>query len=539
MQITIGDGAQWAFSPCDWEDAETGQLQPVGEPGDHGEAGMQGYRFAFRQDESLTDFRAHFQIRHDKAHADVGLIFRAASNEDFYVFHLPCCGQAYRAQHFWGAVSRMDSSGYLRIQQLKMIARVNSLTNIWHDIEVEVQGDTLTATIDGRGHFEISGLDVRPGCIGLMQFNVASLRHLVIEGPSVAGHTFQDTGPQPVNWFQPCRSDEYGLWQKPQSLLRSPSGDLVLVFGVQERPYEGRTTMLASRSKDDGRTWDDPEVLQSAGDDPWGMKGRFHQFPDGRIRCLMAEEGGYTLYEVSDDLRELSSPHRLDLGPQPEGMPTLHMGPQAFLNQSDGSVQLFLYGAHDSSQPATSIHTWGSVHCQAFTTRSEDGGRTWSPVTSIDGVTNVEGDPIMGSLDLTEVCCAESAPGILVALIRPVYSPWMWETWSRDGGRSWEPCMRGSFPGYATPAMLKTASGAILVAHRLPGCTIHASFDGGLTWDDGTMIDSSIWVMGSMMEVKPDLVLYVSYDSFESRMRAQFIRVQDGKLHPVRREDLA
>lgn len=52
------------------------------------------------------------------------------------------------------------------------------------------------------------------------------------------------------------------------------------------------------------------------------------------------------------------------------------------------------------------------------------------------------------------------------------------------------------------------------------------------------MIDSAIWVMGSILEVRSDLVLYIYYDSFETKMRAQFIRVADGRLSPVRREEL-
>lgn len=123
-----------------------------------------------------------------------------------------------------------------------------------------------------------------------------------------------------------------------------------------------------------------------------------------------------------------------------------------------------------------------------------------------------------------------------MALIRPIFSPWMWEVWSKDGGINWGTCVRGSFPGYATPNMLKTASGAILVAHRLPGLTLHASFDGGITWDEGTTIDSALWVMGSMLEVRPNLVLYVHYDSFEGKMRADFIRVAGDRLEPVQRD---
>src|SRR5262245_35093682 len=95
------------------------------------------------------------------------------------------------------------------------------------------------------------------------------------------------------------------------------------------------------------------------------------------------------------------------------------------------------------------------------------------------------------------------ADGRIMVFIRPIYSPWMWETWSDNGGVTWGPCVRGPFPGYATPNMLRTSNGAVLVAHRLPTMTVNTSFDDGATWDEGTTIDSAIWVMGAMTEVEP------------------------------------
>ncbi len=118
-------------------------------------------------------------------------------------------------------------------------------------------------------------------------------------------------------------------------------------------------------------------------------------------------------------------------------------------------------------------------------------------------------------------------------LFRPIYSPWMWETWSDDGGRTWGPCVRGPFPGYATPNVVRTASGALLVAHRLPWLTVHCSLDDARTWQ-GTTIDSATWAMGAMCEVEPDLVLYCYMDTHESLMRAQFLRVTSSSLEPAR-----
>jgi hypothetical protein len=40
--------------------------------------------------------------------------------------------------------------------------------------------------------------------------------------------------------------------------------------------------------------------------------------------------------------------------------------------------------------------------------------------------------------------------------------------------------------------------------------------------------------MGAMREVDPDVVLYAYWDSFQSHMRTQLIRVTSDRLEPVR-----
>ena len=533
------DGTRtWTCAGGEWRAGDDSRMAPVDAFDANTECGMQGCRFAFATDTSYRDFRATFQACHDVAHSDVGLIFRARNRCDFTLLHFPCCGQGYRAQHFWTALSRMDANGCLRVDQLAMVNRVASSTRIWHDVEVEVRGGELRARIDGRGVFEHRGLPDGTGCVGLFVFGRASVRAVRIDGEPAPGAGWDDSVEQPANWFYPVEDAAHGVWQKPQTLLRAGDGALALTYNASRPGPAGATSHLMTRSADDGRTWSAPEVTGTVDDDPWTVRGTLHRFPDGQVRRLsMDADGTFALADVSDDIRTIGSPRPLDLGPVPKGMAGLHMGPQVFANLADGTVVMFLYGGHESGPGHELIHTWGACHCRAYTCRSTDNGATWSPLVNIDHAVNGKGEPVPGSLDLTEVCGAETADGTMVALIRPVYSPWMWETWSDDGGLTWTPCMRGPFPGYATPNMLRTSSGVLLVAHRLPMMTVHASFDAGASWQ-GTIIDSSIWVMGSMLEVRPDLVLYVYYDSFESRMRAQYLSVADGTLTPVRRDQI-
>ena len=308
---------------------------------------------------------------------------------------------------------------------------------------------------------------------------------------------------------------------------------MLLNYQVQERPYQGKITPLMLRSTDNGRTWSKPLPSVPMGELDDGTNqwfwGKVHVFPDGKLRMLGPTEDGYAIRETDDDGRTWSPPQAIRTGPKPPGLkkqPAL--GPQALLNLADGAVLMFGYHGHELAAGGN-IWQWGSQHYQAFTCRSTDNGRTWTDWLNID----TPGEGIDGNMDLTEVCAAQLGNGRVMGFIRPIYSPWMWEATSWDNGKTWAPLVRGPFPGYATSNMLRTAAGAILVAHRLPEMTIHTSFDDGLTFDQGTMIDSAIWVMGGMLEVEPNVVLYVYWDSHESYMRAQFIRVGTDRIEPI------
>jgi len=530
----FGDGTQWTFTNGAWRDGPENALTVPDELLRQDGPGIQGHHYAFLQGRAYGDLHARFQFRLS-AHSDAGLILHAADPSHFYLLHFPNCGQASRAQHFWAALSRMDESGYLRIVKLELVRRVPSTSGLWLDADVYFIGSKLIARIGGTGVFEALDATFRgPGRIGVYLFGEAEIRNLSVKGTEASSTPWNDQ-PQPAtNWFHPCPDTEYGRWQRPGQLVRTPGGDLLLNYTVQEHPYRGTVTSLMTRSTDNGRIWSKPQPVAGLKVREWEGWGVLHIFPDGRLRMLIPGEDSFRLAESEDDGRTWLPPKPVGVAPPPPGMQRLHLGPQAFVNLADGSVVMFGYGGHNSSIPDASIHTWGSHHCQAFACRSTDNGKTWSAWVNVDGARDNAGHPVDGSLDLTEVCGVQIGDGRILALIRPIYSPWMWETWSSDGGASWTSCVRGPFPGYATANMLRTHSGAILVSHRLPGCTIHTSLDDGLNWDQGTLMDSAVWVMGSMLEVEPDIVLYVYWDSFESLMRAQFIRVTPGGLVPVR-----
>jgi hypothetical protein len=317
---------------------------------------------------------------------------------------------------------------------------------------------------------------------------------------------------------------------------------LLSYISQEGRAFHGNVTHLIIRSTNNGKSWSTPQRIPILKEDDSSF---IHVFPDGKLRMLIPGQtnvkGAWgarietpTLAETEDGGHTWSAPQPVKMGPMPPGLTRIDVSTQGFLNLADGSVLMIGLGGHESAIKNGNVWQWGSAHCQAFVCRSTDNGHTWSDWVNIDNPgTDAKGQPIGGNLDLTETCAAQTASGKIFALIRPIYSPWMWEASSTDSGRTWGPVVRGPFPGYATPNMLRTRSGAILVAHRLPYMTIHTSLDDGRTFDQGTIIDSATWAMGSMLEVEPNEVLYVYWDSFESLMRAQLIRVTKKGIEPT------
>ena len=127
--IRIGDGNDWYFTNGDWIDGPDGQVSVVPEMLCQEGRGMQAVHFAFQTALCYHDctFRFHFCLQ---GHSDVGIVFRASDEAGFYLLHFPNCGQAYRAQHFWVALSKMDGSGFLRRVGIRMVNRVPSTTGI-------------------------------------------------------------------------------------------------------------------------------------------------------------------------------------------------------------------------------------------------------------------------------------------------------------------------------------------------------------------------------------------------------------------------
>ncbi len=174
---------------------------------------------------------------------------------------------------------------------------------------------------------------------------------------------------------------------------------------------------------------------------------------------------------------------------------------------ADGTWVRFLLGGAAEGSRFSNVVTWGATHCKAYAIRSTDQGKRWSGPIEVDrpSWTGQPRGTIVGSLDLTEVTGVAMGNRIM-AVVRPIYSPYMWQLWSEDAGANWDAAARTTFPGYAQ-SMARTQAGVIAVAHRFPQYSVNLSRDDGLNWDEGTVIDYPAWAMGCLLEVEPNVLL--------------------------------
>ncbi|MBN1445898.1 MAG: exo-alpha-sialidase [Candidatus Omnitrophica bacterium] len=537
-QLTIGDGGNWHFINGEWKDGADGLLgvreKDIYKDGD----GMQNMHWAFNRSLACRNCTVRFEVSL-KGHSDTGIIFRARNESHFYLLHFPNCGQASRAQHFWAVLSVMDGSGWLRHLKMDMVRRVPSQLGIWLPVELNITENSFYAQIGDYGRFEAED-DTFPeaGYVGLFSLGASGIRRVAVDGDFVRTHDWGDDIRQPKNWFHPVPAAGK-VWQQPGDLKLFPDGELILVTGSQTVNDAGENALSLqqiTRSADGGRTWSVPEPLNLGGSGHAWSPARIHITPGGRLIAIIGGTDHKLLRESADRGRTWSEPVKINLhlGP-PLDKPAQQFSPHGLLNLNDGGMLALMLKSYPLKDPSLNVWTWGSIHCQAFSSRSDDDGFTWSEPVNMDTPGfDGKGMKLEGNLDLTEASAVQLGSGRVMAFIRPVYSPWMWETWSDDGGRTWGPCVRGPFPGYAAPNMVRTASGAILIAHRMPALNVNCSMDDGKTWDQGVTIDSGNWAMGSMVEVEPNLVLYVYWDTNYSLMRAQYLRVTPDGLVPAK-----
>ena len=305
-----------------------------------------------------------------------------------------------------------------------------------------------------------------------------------------------------------CNDAGAGGYEAFPDLVRLKNGDLLCVF------YAGRehvslpsealprgARVCSVRSTDGGRTWGPAQVVA---DTPWDDRDpHICQVSDGTVICNWFTYLGGDCYKQiwlarsGDGGRTWGEP---ELIPATAGDRFGVGGPIREL--PGGSLIMPIY--RELVEP---LRVWSLM------TLSEDGGKTWSRPYPVDPDHDDNDEPDVVALpDGSILCVMRSNRGENI----------MWQSVSRDGGRTWSKSTPIGFPGHA-PYLLRTSRGILLCAHRLPGTSLHYSLSDGRTWSENCQIDTVIGAYPSMVEMPDGRILVVYYEEGAgSSIRAQF-----------------
>jgi hypothetical protein len=521
LPLRMDDGSNWSFLGGDWSQNAEGVIRPADVRNLHSRA--------FNLDQTYGDVTAEFEFNGDYRETgtgSAGLILRAKDPNHFYLVYFPWGGQQLRAKHFWAVIAKVDGDGYIRHLAAEWVPGLASETDRWYQVKVEAIGPRIRVWVDGQHAVDVTDDSYGAGHVGLAGYGWYAFRNVHIHGVETDPPDWEDAGPVPRHAFTVGLSSE----QMPSGCI-APNGDVILAAGNQ-----------LVRSKDRGRTWEVPETLPDSlgtvtdyGNGMFRSGDRLYVMIYNTQETVEKTAPEILMAESSDNGVTWSDPVPATVAPEWPAFPKNLVPYGPVTENADGVWMRFLLGGVKlDNDPYPDVRTWGSIHAKAFVMRSSDQGTSWSAPIELDRPSwvGVERGTIPGSLDFTEPTGVVMGDTVTV-LIRPVYSPYMWQCWSYDGGATWDAARRTTFPGYAQ-SMVRTSSGAILCAHRYPHYAVNASRDDGLHWDAGTVIDYAVWAMGCLVEVEPDVVLSTYMNAERSQpLLAQLIAVTPTGIRPM------
>ena len=534
LGMSGAEARQWRFVGGRWLQDDEGVISPP--------ANLVDQNLAFYTAQAYQDFEARFEFRWDVYWTAAGFLFRAQDARHYYLVEFPATGQQTIAEHFWATISKVDERGWKEILHMQMVHGVTSMPRIWHKARLTVQGDEIRLWVDGRPVSAVRDSSYRAGGrVGLLSYSGlgetpgSSFRNLRIGGQAVTAPVWDDSILPGRNWGVVDGKQGAGCG----NITRASNGDLLLYSGTR-----------LVRSADNGQSWTADEGPTEAGGGyilrglPEGGLERYGAVfqPPFKIRKSISANHGRT-WTAWREVAEVVFP---------SDMPFTSFIPCRMLETKGGALLLFAYGQTTWKEEVIGGRIYQAAPLpvlQGYCLRSIDGGESWSAPVNLDGpgvdatTASIEpvidknaveyGDLQFGKGDLNEVSAAQTRDGRILALGRPVISPFMWETWSDDDGRSWTPVTRGPFPMWAcTNSMTTTASGVLLIGGRFPGMSVQVSYDDGMSWQCH-VIDTCTWANGAMIEIEPDVVLFV-YGGWNNvtQLRYQTLRVAPRRLEP-------
>jgi len=392
--------------------------------------------------------------------------------------------------------------------EITRVAVPNREAGKWYDASLEIHGDTLTVSFDGKKLYDAKDAALKgAGRIGFYASEgVVHVKDIRVEGDSQAATVELKFPPQ---YFIRIRADaSVGGYAAFPDVCRLQDGRLLCVFYAgyghvalpnAQLPKGGQ--IVACYSSDEGSTWTVPEtIIDTPLDD---RDPSVVQLADGRILVAFftyqRPDGKTTtetgIVESADNGKTWSEPRFLFTN-VPVSTPIRIL--------SDGTLLLPLYTFDDDNPGSNS----GAVSL------SYDHGKTWSDVIIIPN----GGQQLDAETDLIEL-----KDGTLYAIQRA----WMGVSYSKDKGKAWSVSKHAGFEGHC-PYLLRTKDDVILLGTRLPRTNLRISRDECATWSESILVDGVIGAYPSMVERKDGSILIVYYEEGAgSSIRVKKFRVTE------------
>jgi len=397
----------------------------------------------------------------------------------------------------------------------------------WVTVRVQASGTFIRVSLDGQIVFELRDSTYSVGCVGLVGRGAVSFRNLSVEGvPGQLPERWKAHEGELPRFFYPGGDQPEGFNAFPVA-CHTEDGVTLVAWSHAPTSANPWTSMfvVVTRSEDEGRTWSQPECLFRREGHSCGCTSIFaHR--DGTISALVSATPAEGELEAiprmfvirsSDGGKSWSAPEKFTIAGKPlsdyrerYGRISLY---SPWIRLSDGTVVMSAYEC--TTIEGGNVGSNADRLDRSLLLRSTDDGYTWEAPIYFDE----------NNYDHNECMVAESEPGRLVAFMRTLRAPYMWTSTSEDGGYTWTPLTQSDISAEC-PFLLRHSSGALILGSRGFGTFLRLSFDGGRTWS-WTYRMSPASAMMAMVEMSDGRVLNVMHEGYRvpGNVRGQFFRV--------------
>ncbi len=395
----------------------------------------------------------------------------------------------------------------------------------WLPIRIQTVGAFVRIRVADRIVIEKRDTTYTQGFVGLFCMGFMSFRDLSLKGTSGTLEWYGKREEFPP-FFYPGHRQLHGFNSRPMCVN---SADGVTLVGWTHGHTDDRGKrigrLLLTRSTDNAITWEKPYAIiereiPAQGHPPFNLISLF-EHKSGEITALIRERdmggtGGpdnvIRVHRSRDQGKTWKVAGVFDTA-------GVHLY-SSMVRLSNGEVLITGYYANTVERGDEGDDFLRLDNSVVF--RSRDDGYTWGPPNCIDETNH----------DHNECMFAEGQPGHLVAFMRTLMAPYMWTSRSEDYGQNWTPVTQSGMGGSST-WLIKHSSGVLVMFIRDYGAHLRLSYDQGQTWTTPIFISPCCPMVG-MCELNDGSILIVMFEGHRipGYIRGLKFTIEEGKIIP-------